>query len=367
MIMLVLVVLAIGAIAYVKVRQIKAGMAMAASFKMPPAAVTSLVVKGEPWQPVLRAVGSLRAVQGVEVSGDLAGIVREIAFESGTSVKKDELLVRLDTRQEEAQLRSAEAALELARLNLTRQRDLLSKRATSQSEFDAASATADQAEAAVENIKALIARKTIRAPFDGVLGIRKVNIGQHLDVGKPIVSLETQDPIYVEFSLPQQDLPSVALGKKVRVKVAGLASHEFGGEVTAIDSKIDESTRNIQVEATVPNKEGILRSGMFVEVEVLLPGQSGVIAIPASSVLYAPYGDSVYLVKDAPDGKGKQAIQQFVKLGPARGDQVTILSGLKEGDEVVTSGGFKLNSGAEVIIDNRIQPSNEANPKPPET
>ncbi len=366
--MLVLVVLAVGAIAFAKYRQIRAAMAQGMSFKMPPAAVTTLVARGERWQPVLHAVGSLRAVHGVEVSTDLSGIVREIAFESGTPVKEGDLLIKLDTRQEEAQLKAAEAARELARLNLSRQRDLLSKKATSQSEFDAAAASADQSDASVEQIKALIARKTIHAPFDGVLGIRNVNIGQFLDVGKSIVPLQSQDPIYVEFALPQQELGNVALGKKVRLKVTGLEGKEFDGEITAINSKVDESTRNIQVEATVSNKDGILRSGMFVRVEVLMPEQDGIVAIPASSINYAPYGDSVFIVKDAEGGQGgKQVIQQVVKVGPSRGDQVSILSGVKEGDEVVTSGGFKLNSGAEVQVNNTVQPSNEANPNPPET
>lgn len=364
--MLVLLLAVVAGIAFIKWRQIQG--AMSHHFTMPPAAVTTLRATAETWQPVLRSVGSLRAVQGVEVSTDLAGIVREIAFESGANVKQGDLLVKLDTRQEEAQLRAAEAALELARLNLERQRDLLAKRATSRSEFDAASATADQAQAAVDQIKALIARKTLRAPFDGVLGIRKVDVGEYLDVGKPVASLESRDPIYVEFSVPQQDLPSVAPGRKVRLKATGIAGREFEGEITAINAKVDEATRNLLVQATIPNPDGVLRSGMFVEAEVLQPEREAVIAVPATAILYAPYGDSVYLVKDsAESASGKQAIQQFVKLGSTRGDQVAILSGVKEGDEVVTSGGFKLNSGAAVKVDNSIVPANAIHPKPPET
>ena len=364
--MLSAALLGIGALGFIKYRQIRKAMAQGASFAPPPAGVSTVVARAAKWQPVLKAVGSLKAVQGVEVSTDLAGIVREIGFESGARVKKGDVLVRLDTQQEEAQLKSAEAAAALARVNRARQVDLLAKRATSQAEHDSAKATADQAEAAVEQVKALIARKTIAAPFDGVLGLRQVNIGQYLDVGKPIVVLQSQDPIYVEFALPQQELAQVAIGKKVRVAAPGLEGTSIEGEITAINSKVDESTRNIQVEATLPNREGSLRGGMFVQVEVLLPEQEGVISIPASSVNYAPFGDSVFIVRDGEGGK-KKVQQQFVKLGPARGDQVSILSGVKEGDEVVSSGAFKLNSGAAVTINNSVQPSNEAAPHPPES
>lgn len=369
--MLLLVGLFIWGVYRYKMNQFKAGMEAHAHFSMPPTAVTTLVAKGEKWQPVLNAVGSLRSVNGVDVSTDLAGIVTEIGFESGAPVKKGDLIVKLDTKQEEAQLKSTLATSELARLNLKRQSELLAKRATSQSEYDSAAATADQQEANADQVKALIARKTITAPFDGVLGIRQVNVGQYLDVGKPIVSLQSQDPIYVEFSLPQQDLNKVAIGKSIQVKAAGIEGQTFEGQITAINSKVDEATRNIGVEATLSNKEGKLRGGMFVQVEVLLPAQEGVVAIPASSINYAPFGDSVFLVKEveAKDGKpgGKQAVQTFVKLGASRGDQVAVLSGVKEGDEVITSGGFKVNSGAPVVIDNTVQPSNNPAPHPPET
>jgi membrane fusion protein (multidrug efflux system) len=371
LIMLLLAGLFIWGFYHHKMSQIHAAMEAQAHFAMPSTAVTTLVAKKEKWQPVLNAVGSLRAVNGVDISTDLAGIVEEIGFESGAPVKKGDLIVKLDTKQEEAQLKSAMATSALAKLNLTRQRELLSKRATSQSDYDSAAATADQQDANAEQVRALIARKTILAPFDGVLGIRQVNIGQYLDVGKPIVTLQSQDPIYVEFSLPQQDLEKVAIGKTIQIKAAGIDNRKFEGKITAINSKVDEATRNISVEATISNKDGSLRGGMFVQVEVLLPEQEGVVAIPSSSVNYAPFGDSVYLVKNAEgkDGKpgGKQAIQTFVKLGPARGDQVSVLSGVKEGDEVITSGGFKVNSGAPVVIDNSVQPSNNPAPQPPET
>lgn len=346
----------------------------------PPPAVTSMVVSGQTWQPVLNSVGSLKAINGVQISTDLAGIVSEISFESGKPVKKGELLIKLDSKQEEAQLRSAEARRDLAKVNLARKQDLLEKKATSQAEYDAAAAEARQAEAAMEEVRAVIDRKTIRAPFDGLLGIRQINLGQYLNAGAPVVPLESCDPIYVEFNLPQQELGKIALKNKMRLTVPGVSDQEFEGEVTAIDSRVDEATRNVQIEATVRNPKGILRAGMFVKVDVLLPVQKGVLAIPASSINYAPYGDSVFLVKagEPKDGKPQQmAIQQFVKLGTPRGDQITVLKGLQDGDEVITSGVFKLRSNEPVttgapkpqaiFINNDLQPGNEQNPNPPDT
>ena len=368
--MLALFLVVVSAIAFIKYRQFQAGMAKFALMGPPPVTVTTLVAKAQSWQPVLHAIGSLKAINGVQVSTDLAGIVSEIAFESGKPVKKGDLLVKLDTKQEEAQLRSAEARLDLAKVSLARKKDLLDKKAAAQADYDTAEAEARQAEAAVAEARALIARKTITAPFDGLLGIRQINIGQYVNAGVSIAPLESCDPIYVEFSIPQQHLGQIALQKKIRLTATGVSEKEFEGEITAIDSRVDESTRNIQIEATVRNPENTLRAGMFVNVEVLLPEQSGVLAIPASSINYAPYGDSVFIVREgtSKDGKPeKQAIQQFVKLGPSRGDQISILSGVKEGDEVVTSGVFKLRSNAAVQINNTVQPGNDPKPTPPDT
>ena len=370
LVMLALVALFLGAIGLVYFKRFQAQMAMYAKMSPPPTAVTTIVTKPQPWQPVLSSVGSLRAVHGVQISGDLAGIISEIAFESGKPARKGDLLVKLDTKQEEAQLHAAQARFDLAQLNLARKKDLLEKRAASQADYDAAAAEASQAGATVEEAQALIARKTITAPFDGILGIRQVNVGQYLNAGVPIVPLVSCDPIYVEFSIPQQHLGQIALQKKIRLTVTGLPDREFGGEITAIDSRVDENTRNVQVEATVANPQRELRAGMFVNVDVLLPEQASVLAIPASSINYAPYGNSVYVVVEAKgkDGKPeKQALQQFVKLGASRGDQVTILSGLKEGDEVVTSGVFKLRPHAPVQVNNAVQPANSQNPAPPDT
>ncbi len=364
--------LLVAALACYKVMQVKAMMAKFATMGPPPAAVTSSIAKAQTWQPVLSVVGSMRAVNGVLVSTDLAGIVAQIAFESGRDLKKGDLLVKLDTQQEEAELHSAEARRELARISLKRQKDLIAKNAVAQSDYDSAESEFRQADAAVEESQALIARKTIVAPFDGLVGIRQVDLGQYLNVGSTIAPLQSLDPIYVEFSIPQQDLDKVALRKKLRVRADGIEGREFAGEVTAVDSKVDEATRNVTVQGTVSNPDHELRPGMYVNVDVLLPEQAGVVAIPATAINYAPYGDSVFIVKDATepgkDGKpGKEVVQQFVKLGASRGDQVAVLSGVKPGDEVVTSGVFKLRSHAPVMINNSVQPDENPNPNPPDT
>jgi membrane fusion protein (multidrug efflux system) len=369
-IMLVALAIFVVLIALWKVKLILGGIAEGKKFAPPPDTVTTVVARAQKWQPTLKAVGSLKAVNGVTVSTDLAGIVSSIAFESGTPVKKGDLLVQLDTRQEESQLRSAEARRDLAKVNLERQNDLLMKKAASQSEYDSAAAEFRQAEAAVDDARAIIARKTIVAPFDGLLGIRMLDPGQYLNVGAPIVPLQSLDPIHVDFSLPQQYLDQIATGGEIRIKAEGVAGVEFDGAISAIDSRVDEITRNIALRGTIPNPERKLRPGMYVSVEVLLPEKEGVIAIPASAISYAPYGDSVFVVesKTGPDGKPmKQLLQQFVKVGPSRGDQVSIQSGVKAGDEVVSSGVFKLRSGAPVFVNNAVQPGNEPSPKPPET
>lgn len=305
LLMLFLVVLAVAAIAYGKYLNIQKGIAMGKMFAPPPTAVTTVTVKAQTWQPVLSAVGSLRAVNGVMVSTDLAGIVSEIAFESGTPVKKGDLLVKMDTEQEEAQLRSSQAKLELAKTNLGRTRDLIAKRAVAQTELDTAESTLRQSEAMVEEMKALVARKRVEAPFDGIVGIRQINLGQYLQPGAAIAPLQSLDPIYVEFALPQQHFDTATTGKKLRLRANGLAGAEFEGAITAVDSRIDEATRNFTVQGTIQNPEQKLRPGMFVDVDVLLPPQDGVLAIPSSSISYAPYGDSVYVVRDGKTPKAR--------------------------------------------------------------
>jgi membrane fusion protein (multidrug efflux system) len=366
-IMLGIVALCVAGLGFFKFFQIKKAIAMGAMFAPPPAAVTTAIAKKEKWQPVISVVGSLRALQGVTVSTDMAGIVSEILFASGTEVKKGQALVKLDSTQEQAHLRSAEARRDLAKLNLERQRDLMSKQAIAQSELDKADSEYRQAVAQVDEAKAVLGRKTVVAPFDGLLGIRRVNLGQYLNVGDPIVQLESVDPITVVFAVPQAQFEQVAVGKKIRVKVEGIAGSEFQGEIAAIESRLDEATRNLIVQGRIGNPDKKLRAGMFVTVEVLLP-EVDVIAIPATAISYAPYGDSVFVVKDGKtlDGKpAKIAEQRFVKTGQRRGDLVAIISGVNEGDEVVSSGTFKVRAGFPVNVNNSVQPRSEANPNPP--
>lgn len=366
MIVMILSVAAfLGLISTLKVRQFQAAAAQAASFQMPPEAVTTIVAQEAEWPASLSAIGSVAAVQGVTVSADLPGIVEAIEFDSGRPVETGQILVHLDARQEQAQLVAAEAQLELARLNLGRARGLVAQGIVSQADHDRAVAEHGQAEARVGEIKATIERKQIRAPFAGVLGIRQVNLGQYLNGGDAVVPLQALDPIYVNFTVPQQDVARLRVGGEVRVSAGG--GPEASGRISAVDSIVDEATRNVQVQATLANPQLRLRPGMFVETRVVLGSTSAVVALPASAISYAPYGDSVYVVADL-EGPGglryRGARQQFVKLGGARGDQVAVVSGVRPGDEVVTSGAFKLRNGAAVKVDNAVQPGNDPAPRP---
>jgi membrane fusion protein (multidrug efflux system) len=278
-----------------------------------------------------------------------------------------DVLVELDTRQEQAQLAAAEAQLELSRLTFERMKGLIGHDAVSRAEFDAAAAAEKQADARIREIRATIARKTIRAPFSGILGIRAVNLGQYLTGGDPVVPLQSLDPIYVNFGVPQQDAAQIRRGRKVRITAADLGGLEFSGTLTAVDSVVDQTTRNVTVQATLANPAGKLRAGMFVQAHVMLGASRPVIALPGSAISYAPYGDSVFVVTDMKDPNGKPyrgVRQQVVTLGGSRGDQIAVLSGIEPGDEVVTSGVFKLRNGAAVQINNTVQPANSRAPKP---
>jgi len=365
--MLTLTLIFVGALGFVKFKQIQTAIAQGAAFQPPPEAVTTVVAAQEQWPSTLNVIGTIAAVRGVTVSADLAGIVDQILFESGDSVREGQVLVVLDTRQEQAQMAAAEAQRALARLNFKRMQNLLDEQVISKAEFDATEATSRETEARVNEIRAAIERKTIRAPFTGVLGIRQVNKGQYLAGGDPVVPLQSLNPIYVNFGVPQQAIAQVHAGGTLRVTVENLANAAFNGRVTAIDSVVDETTRNIQVQATLANAEGKLRPGMFVQTEMAIGASQSVIAIPGSAISYAPYGDSVFVVSDMKNDKGQPyrgVRQQIVAIGPARGDQIAVLSGLKPGDEVVTSGLFKLRNGAAVLVNNKVKPGNNAAPKP---
>lgn len=365
--MLGVMAVVLAALGFVKFRQFQAAAAQAAAFQPPPEAVTTIVAAEEAWPATMNAIGTTAAVQGVTVSADLPGIVERIAFESGRFVREGEILVGLDTRQEQAQLAAAEAQRDLARVNFERMQGLVIDGAIARADYDRAAAERKETEARVGEIRATIARKTIRAPFSGMLGIRQVNLGQYLSAGDPIVPLQSLHPIHVNFGVPQQETARIRIGSRLRVTVEDRSGLEFTGRVTAVDSVVDEETRNVQIQATVPNPDGRLRPGMFVQASVATGAAQKVIALPASAISYAPFGDSVFVVTDVtgPDGSTYRGVrQQFVKLGGARGDQIAVVSGLNAGDEVVTSGVFKLRNGAAVQVNNSVQPSNNPSPRP---
>jgi len=364
--MLGVVAVLLAGLGFVKFRQIEAAV-QAGGFQPPPEAVTSIVTRREQWAATMAVIGTTEAVHGVTVSADLPGTVARINFDSGKAVREGDILVELDTRQERAQLASLEAQSELARVNFGRTQELVNAGVISRQEYDQATSQQKATEANVAEIRATIARKTIRAPFSGILGIRKVNLGQYLSAGTPIVSNQTLNPIYVNFGVPQQEATKVKIGRSLRVTAEDIAGKVFTGNVTAIDSEVDQTTRNIQIQATLANPDGKLRPGMFVQVELPLGASRDVIALPASAINYAPYGDSVFVITDLKDPKGQTyrgVKQQFVKIQGARGDQVAVVSGLNTGDEVVTSGVFKLRNGAAVQVNNKVQPGNSPNPKP---
>jgi membrane fusion protein (multidrug efflux system) len=349
-----------------KYSQIQTAMA-GAGYQPPPVAVTTVVAEQVGWEASVSAIGTVRAVQGVMVSADLAGIVDRIAFESSQRVREGKVLVVQDTRQEQAQLAAAESQLELARLQLERFTGLRQKGVASQAEFDAAVAAHAQAEARVGEIRATIARKAIRAPFSGLLGIRQVDLGQYLSAGEGVVSLHSLDPIYVDFSVPQQQVRGIGPGTQVEALTEDGQRVDIVGAVSAVDSVVDPATRNVRVQATFANPDGALSPGMFVETRIALGETSTIIALPASSISYAPYGDSVFVVDqiESPEGAKYQGVrQQFVQLGTSRGDQVAVVSGIEPGAQVVTSGVFKLRNGAAVLVNNEIQPSNDPAPNP---
>jgi membrane fusion protein (multidrug efflux system) len=367
LLMLAVMTVIIASLGFVKFHQIQTAIAQGASFQPPPEAVTTIVAEQIEWPETLSAIGSVAAVQGVMVSADLSGTVDRVAFDSGKAVRQGEVLVELDTRQERAQLAAAEAQRDLARTNFDRMQGLLKDNVISRAEYDSATADDKQTEARVGEIRAAIQRKRITAPFSGILGIRQVNLGQYLSSGDPIVQLQSLNPIYVNFDVPQQATSQMRIGRDVRITTDDLAGVEFRGRITAIDSVVNSETRNIQVQATLANPDGKLRPGMFVQTEVVLGAGRPVIALPATSISYAPYGDSIFVVADlkGPDGQAYRGVrQQFVKLEGARGDQVGVISGVKPGEEVVTSGVFKLRNGVAVLINNKVQPGNNPAPQP---
>jgi membrane fusion protein (multidrug efflux system) len=363
---LVVLAVLIGVPAAIKLRQFS--VMSSAPMDMPPETVTADSARAQAWPDTVTAVGSLVAVQGVTVGAELGGKIVEIAFESGDSVDAGAVLVRLDTATEAAQLRAAEAAVALARLTRERTRELLADKNASKAEFDSADARFKQASAEADAIRAAIDKKTIRAQFAGRLGLRLVNLGQILMEGDPIVTLQTLDPIHVNFSVPQQLNPLLAKGMAVRVSTDAAPQETFTGTINAVSPEIDATTRNVRVQALITNVGERLRAGMFVNVEVALSEQQDVLAIPATAVLYAPYGDTVFVIDtqhDEQSGETKQVLrQQVVRLGDTRGDFVAVTAGLTAGEQVVTSGVFKLRPGMAVVVDNTLAPDAQLAPAP---
>jgi membrane fusion protein (multidrug efflux system) len=346
------------------VTMVRAGEAMAP----PPEAVTAARVEQDAWEARQAAIGSLVAVRGVTLSAEVPGTVREISFESGAAVRRGQLLVRLDTSAEEAQLSAAQAEASLARLNLERARKLREGGASAPADLDAAEARAKGTAASVANLQALIAKKTIRAPFDGRISIRQVELGQVVSPGAPIASLQSVTPIHVDFWMPQQALSRLQPGLAVQVRTDIFPGRDWRGTISIVNPEVDVATRSVRVRATIPNDDGRLRPGMFANVEVLSPDRQDVLTIPATAVLFAPYGDSVFTLEQQRDAGGRTttvAKQRFVRLGERRGDLVAVASGLRAGEEVVSSGAFKLRNGAPVRVEERLAPEAQASPRPP--
>jgi membrane fusion protein (multidrug efflux system) len=358
------VVVVLGA---VKVAQIKEMSSI--SHAQPPSAITTYEAKAVAWQPVLNAIGTLAPVQGLTVSADADGVISKIAVENGATVKSGDILFELDTSVEVAQLASSEARATLAKLQLERATELSAKNSISKAELDAATAQLDQITADVAALCATIQRKQVRAPFDGRLGIRLVNVGQFVARGRALVPLQKLDPIYVNFNVPQRHLSELNVGQNVALTVDAYAT-PFPGAIAAINSEVDASTRNISVQALIANPQEKLRAGMFAQVAIELPLGAPQVVLPATAIAYAPYGNSVFIVEQMKDAAGKEYLgvrQQIVRLGATRGDLVAITDGVKPGEVVATAGIFKLRNGAAVQINNAALPSSSSSPKPNNT
>jgi membrane fusion protein (multidrug efflux system) len=341
----------------------------------PPEVVATAVSKEDAWESTLSAVGTIAPVKGVSLSNDAPGVVSAIHFDSGATVKQGDVLVELDSNVERAQLASVEARRELARLNVGRSRALVASDSIPKAQLDTDESLVKSSQSDLVALQAQIARKIVRAPFSGKLGIRAINIGQYLAPGTTITSLEALESVFVDFTLPQQNLADVAVGTKVRVTLEGDAGAGYDGVVSAVDPAVDSSTRAIRVRASVPNAMDKLRPGMFANVSVVLPEQKRFVSVPAPSVVHASYGDSIFIVEEKKDPSGaimkgadgkpaRVARQQFVRTGAHRGDFVAIADGLKPGQEVVVGGAFKLRNGAGVVVNNDVVPDSRLSPTP---
>jgi len=357
----------VAGIAGVKALQFKAIGEAFATQVTPPERVNAVVVERQRWESRVSSVGSVVAVQGTEVSAEADGVVRAILFEPGSVVEAGDELVRLDDEVEQSQLRSAEAAADLALLTYERAKRLIAQSAISQSDLETAEASWKQASAQVDNIRAVIAKKVVRAPFTGEVGIRRVSVGEFLAQGAPVVSLQSLDPVYVEFSLPQRRLGEVREGLLVTAAADAYPDKRFAGEITAVEPHVDPTTRNVRIQATFANGDGRLVPGMFVAVDVALARSEPVHVIPATAVVHAPQGASIFVIEPATAPAGTDALvvrQQPVQLGAQRGDFVAVTDGVEDNDRVVATGVFKLRGGTPVVIDNTLKPEFEFAPQP---
>jgi len=368
--MIAAVLVVIGGLAALKSYSIHRINAARAATRPPPVTVAAINAGETTWQRQLHAPGNLAAAQGVTVSNELAGSVTKIDFESGQHVQQGDLLVQLDVSTDEAQLRGFEAQAELNKISLQRARELRATNANPQSDLDSAEAQYKQAVANVDNQRALIAKKTIRAPFTGRLGIRPVHLGQYLAAGSEIVTLQALDPIYVNFFLPEQDITDLRAGQAVRIAVETYPGETFTGVISALNAKVDDATHNIQVQATLRNADERLVPGMFATTDVVLPRQDHFVTLPATAIVYNPYGNAVYVIEKSSEPGGDGALiarQRFIQLGETRGDQIAVVKGVQAGDEIVTAGQLKLRNGSPVQIDNTVQLSVNPAPQPPNT
>lgn len=334
----------------------------------PAATISTYKAHKDQWALSLNAVGTVNAINGVDVTTQVGGEVDSIQFQSGDRVKKGDVLVTLEAGSAKAQLRALQASAKLAELQFNRYQRLYKQGNVSKSELDNYRAQRDQAVAQAQAQQEQVGYKTVRAPFDGVLGIRKVDLGEYLQPGTPVVSLDQLSPIYVNFSLPEQDLSQVHKGLKVHTTLDAYPNQTFDGTISAIEPGVDKTTRNFTAQATFANDDNKLRPGMFAQVDIQLPQSSDVVVVPRTAISYAPYGDTVYVVEDGPkgkDGKAQKIVKKrFVKLGMQRGDLIAVLKGVKPGETVATSGLLKLQNNAPVVINNSVKPSAEANPHP---
>ncbi|PXA03997.1 efflux transporter periplasmic adaptor subunit [Coraliomargarita sinensis] len=337
----------------------------------PPETVSSTEASTQVWQTRLRAVGTIEPVQGILIESETSGLVDAIAFENGQEVQKGDLLVQLDIDVEKAQLRAAVATAKLADLEYERAKSLRASGSIPESRLDSAAADLERAQAEIENINAVIDRKTIKAPFDGRVGIRQINLGQYVPLGSPIVNLQSDENVYANFSLPQKDLSQIEKSIPLTVRSDAYPEKEFQGELTAISPEIDATTRSVALQGTLQNADGLLRSGLFVEIEINLPDQRQVVAVPSTAILYAPYGNSVFVIEEsegAENGEGQlTARQKFIRIGQTRGDYVSIVEGLKPGERIVSAGGFKLRNGSRIRINNELAPEPKTEPRPNNT